>query len=163
MSAEADAASLRIAKAFLIAPMFGSIVLAGWYDPAKGLDWLIDLFGMALFAAAAAYSIALVVGVPAYLVLRRRLRPRLGYVVISGGLVAAAPLALFGAIDVLKTPKPSLTWAEVIEFVGSIGPIFAAGAVTGLVFWLVAVWRDPNPNRYLANHGAKGSRPSISS
>jgi hypothetical protein len=163
MSVATNSAGLRVAKAFLIAPLSGSIVFAGWYVPALRLDWLMGFIWTVIFAATVAYSIALVVGVPAYLVLRRLLRPRLFNVVLSGGLVATAPFTLLGIITVLGKPNPSMTWADVVEFIVFVGPIFAAGLVTGLAFWLIAVWRDPNPERYLASHGARGSCDSISS
>ena len=163
MSADADAAGLRIARGFLIAPLCGSSVFAGRYVPLMGPGWLVGLFGTVLFTATVAYSIALVVGVPTYLVLRRWFRPRFAYAVVSGGLVAASPFNLLGIVSVLGRPDSSLTCNDILEYIDFVGPILASGLVTGLVFWLVAVWRDPNPDRYLASHGAKGSRARISS
>jgi hypothetical protein len=108
-----------------------------------------------------AYPSALIC-VPVYLTLRRRLRPKLVYVAATAGLTVMAPWSVLLLFSATANQYQS-TWSGLQELAGAAGAIFLLGALGGLVFWFCAVWRDPNPDRYLASHGASGSRASISS
>ena len=107
---------------------------------------------MALFAFFGAYPAALIFGVPAFLILRRRLKPRVINCVLVGGVVAAAPwllLVLFGSnpdyavvgthITVQHGLKTLWGWIDGLKMVGWI---FGLGLIGGLAFWTAAVF-DP--------------------
>jgi hypothetical protein len=111
------------------------------------IQWLVllTLFG--------GYPAAFIFGLPAYFSLRDRLRPRLVYALLLGGLVAAAPWALLTLVG----PNPSFAsigdhvtvqngqktlwgWIEAFKLVGEV---FLLGLVGGGAFWCVLTVRKP--------------------
>ena len=135
------------AKGFLIGPLAGVAVITAWFGTELG-GGAGAFVATAIGAAILGYAQALIFGVPAYLILRRRLRPRLSYAALGGGLAASAPFALLTLA----------TEGGLAEVMSVAGPPFVAGIASGAVFWLLAFRRD-----YADSHGAKGSRDSISS
>jgi hypothetical protein len=73
----------RVLVGFLVAPLCGAVLVAFWYAAAS-TGWSLLLFLIA--AAVGGYMVALILGLPAYLILRRLLRPRLIYVVLKAAL-----------------------------------------------------------------------------
>ncbi len=139
--------------AFIIAPLAPSAAVATLtlFDgvPNGGyLQWVV------LFALIGGYPATLVLGLPAYFVLRSRLAPRFGHVALAGGLVAVAPWLLL----MLFAPTPDLVvrgehilaqdgvktvwgWLDGLRLVGWI---FLLGLFGGAAFWFAAVWRPPS-------------------
>ena len=151
----------RIALAFFIAPLVPAAVasIATIFD---GLPNGSYPKTVALFALFGAYPAPIIFGVPAFLFLRRRLKPRFVYVVLAGGFVAAAPWLLL----VLLGPNPDTAsigthltvqaghktlwgWIEDLRMVGGV---FLLGLIGGVAFWLVAVCRFHTDARGLGSY-----------
>jgi hypothetical protein len=145
----------RVIAAFLIAPLVSAFALACYLPAYDGLPHTSDriIRSTALYCFFGGYPSALVVGVPAYLLLRRRLKPTWLNCTIAGAVVAAAPSLLLmivptpGAfeqtgehITVLNGVRTAWGWMEGLQGVAGIG---AVGLIGGLAFWLIAVagWR----------------------
>lgn len=146
----------RIIAAFLIAPLVAAFVLACYLPAYDGLPHISDriIRSTALYCFFGGYPTSLAFGVPAYLLLRRRVKPTWWACALAGGAVAAAPwlfLTLLppGAatfeqtgqhVTVQNGVRTLWGWIEGLGFAGEIG---ALGLIGGLCFWLVAVagWR----------------------
>jgi hypothetical protein len=89
------------------------------------------------------YPITLVTAVPAYLVLRSRLRPSLLNCALVGGGVAVLPWLLLSLITpneawtgkVVTVHNHVRTAAGWLELLQNLGPIASLGALAGFVFW----------------------------
>ena len=119
--------SVRVVYAFILAP---ALVPAGWIIAALVLGsqgWVsIGLLTLVFFA----YLPALVLGVPTYLIARRRgVRLTSLRAAITGALVASAPWLV---VAVGLGPRSAALWLVAIAA--------AAGSVSGLAFWVVAAW-----------------------
>src|SRR5262245_36854526 len=80
----------RVALGFLVAPLVPAALwaLAGVW---RGLSLAAYVPSVILIALYGAYPVAVLLGVPAYFLLRCQLRPRLITIALAGGLIAAAP------------------------------------------------------------------------
>jgi hypothetical protein len=127
-----------VAWAFVAAPLIGAVVL-GMLSAVMGDDprvGVLEVFG----GAVVGYLIALFLGIPAYFILRRRIRPRLIYVALVGALIASAPIVVVSLA--LGQGPPDLAEFQVA------GLAFLSGAAGGLTFWLIAVRGDPHADRH---------------
>jgi hypothetical protein len=141
----------RLAAGFLLAPL---VPAALWSLLSLGQQPISGILNFAITVALiGGFPAALVLGVPVYLLLRRRLRPKLPVVVFFGGLIAAMPwLAIMG---VMKNPTSAAigtcqtvldgqtTWCGYLVGLKFLSLIFGFGAVGGLTFWIAVVWKDP--------------------
>lgn len=137
----------RVALGVILAPLAPSALFAQLVFGSVIWTPLVALY---------AVPIAIVVGVPLYLMLRRVVRPRLLNAALAGGLTAAAPvLAWLSAREVpwhassfgyVTAVDRQWTLAGWIEMVGLSLFVFCFGAVGGCVFWLVARPRNAQPN-----------------
>jgi len=142
----------RVAFGFVAAPL---VPAALWMLPELWNGAPLASYGsfVMLVAIYGAYPATILLGVPAYFVLRRRMRPLLVSLLLAGGLIAAAPWPAL----MLLLPNPQdawiggchtvvdgkTTWCGYWEGVKFIGWIFALGATGGVAFWICVVWRDP--------------------
>ena len=149
----------RLVLGFLLAPL---VPAAAWAFALSGLsfDWtsIMGAAAFLYFVAVPAYATAALIGVPVYLLLRRRLRPRLATVAALGGLIALAPwLVLYLVSGPLPVDYARIgscitvvdgvrTWCGYLEYVKLFGFLFLLGALGGLTFWLAAIWRDDRLN-----------------
>ncbi len=136
----------RLILAFLVAPLAPSALVA----TATIFDG-VDNGGYGrwfAFVAVVAIPTALLFGVPAYFFLRNRVKPRLAYIVLTGGLVATAPWLLLVGFDLpyfassgqrVTIQGGARTLWGWLEWLSSISWIFALGMIGGLAFWLVAL------------------------
>jgi hypothetical protein len=141
----------RVALGFLVAPAVGTaafLAIFMLYEVPEVLSTDPDVipipfpFDWAFLSAAAmvGYVVSgattLIVGVPLYLVLRRRMRFTPGRAAAFGGglaVVVVSYLAVIGAAPPFFYPEDPSTFA-----------LFAGpGLLAGLSFWLCAFWRDP--------------------
>lgn len=138
----------RIVLAFLAAPAAGSAVLAARYDTLETFDRFVASFR---FFLPFAYVLTVLLALPAFLILIKRLRPTLRNCVAAGAIVAASPIVLLTLPVLLGSGRGSATlggrqmwtngiptlyglWVTLLEW-----SVFAiAGAIGGAVFWLVA-------------------------
>lgn len=126
----------RVAWAFFVAPLVPVVLVMtgmGLWSSASGdrpWDTQFLLVTIGMMGLPIAYGPTLVVGVPAYLWLRRRLAASLAICVRGGAAVAAvAP-----AVMLLWAPPTSLKELGVGLLVVVAGA--ALGALSGVVFWL---------------------------
>jgi len=98
----------------------------------------------ALFGA---YPAALVLGVPALLALRGRVRASPLNCAVTGAVVASLPWLLLGLISSpdfassdghTTVQDGAMTWWGWVELFEFVGAIALAGAAGGIVFWAVA-------------------------
>jgi len=143
----------RVALGFLMAPL---VPAALWLLPGLWYGTPVASFGsqVMLVTFYGPYPAIVLLGVPAYLLLRRRLSPRLITVALAGGVIAAAPWAVL----LLLLPHPTdawvgrchtvinghTTWCGYLEGMKFIALVFGLGVIGGIVFWICAVWRDAN-------------------
>jgi hypothetical protein len=137
----------RVLLGFLLAPLMPAILFS---LIASG-----DLSTVSAALIFGGYPPAIVLGVPAYLLLRNRLSPHFWLAMLAGGIIAALPWVALALLP------PAASYAEVGQCVSVIDGkhtwcgfwesakfasiVFALGALGGLVFWLCAVWRGLEP------------------
>lgn len=139
----------RVAAAFLVAPGLAAVVLACMTPLYNGLPLPERILRSAVtFAIFGAYPATLLFGLPAYFLLRSRLRPRAWICAFIGAVVAAAPFSL---LSLLSTPDYAYSGGQVTVMDGRItfwgyvqrgrfvGMIGLFGALAGFLFWLIAV------------------------
>jgi hypothetical protein len=89
------------------------------------------------FMSMIAGYITLFLALPAYLVLRRRVRPTMQNVIVTGGLIGAVlPLAIAvgKSVDTGEIPKGEVP----SEMLAVVGVSLPSGLVGGFAFWLCA-------------------------
>jgi hypothetical protein len=125
----------RVALGFLLAPYLGfwafmalSALLEG---KGLGLDFPFSLSDPFLIFA---YAPALLLGVPAYLLLRSRVNASAINCASTGATVAIAGMLL---ILLPTPPRSGLSWDLIVPFAA----FAACGAFGGCVFWMVVAMR----------------------
>lgn len=133
----------RLGYAFVLGPLAGALgipvaILA--YMLATGGPAAID-FGLA--AMAAFYGVlfgipaTVVIALPGFMLLRRRLGPRPLWLVLLGAGTTSVPFAaMFIAPFALRGDGSTVAAGLVV-----LSTITAGGALGGWVFWLIAAWR----------------------
>ena len=128
----------RLLAAFLLAPGLTALIVAplliGWAD-LRGYGfrgvWGVT-FGMSVSYA---YPVAIALGIPAYLVLHRRVKPTALNCAASGMIIAILPLFIVFF-------DQRLTW----DFAALNTIAGVCGAIAGLIFWVVArAWSHKLP------------------
>jgi hypothetical protein len=130
----------RILIGLLLAPMIAAVVPIVATIPLAGFEGVFYLF----FLVPAAYACAIVLGLPAHLVLQRLGFTRLPHYALMGVVLAAATALLFSA----------LVHHEARRAFGLLALLFGvpAGAIGGAVFWRIAMHGlqvAPEPNNTL--------------
>jgi hypothetical protein len=142
----------RVVAAFLIAPFVAASIFGVAAPAYAGLPDLLDRIVKSTIAYLlfGAYPTAFLLGVPAFLFLRRRLRPTAVNCALVGSMIASLPwLALGllspvnysyddGHVTTLNGQKTPWGWIDLATLVGQMA---ALGLLGGLVFWLVAAAR----------------------
>jgi hypothetical protein len=147
----------RLALAFVLAPLVPSFVFAVLNG--------FQAFSVVLFVA---YACAVVLGLPAYAVLRNYIRPTALNSMVVGGLIAATPWLLLillnenaenasvgGQATVIDKVT---TWYGHLENAKAVGMIFLLGALGGLVFRLAALGVGSHAMGAEDGRGPPGSR-----
>lgn len=144
----------RLAFGFLLAPLVPTVlyvlwdlISTDWFTGQRFLGWVM------LIAIYGAVPSALILGVPAYFILRRYLKPRFITFVLVGGVIAALPWLLlsllpgknfFTSYNSCKTViDGARTWCDYLEVFKFSARNFAFGSIGGAVFWLCTTWRMP--------------------
>lgn len=140
----------RLVLAFILAPLAPAalIATATLFDGLDNGGFLRTAVLIALFGG---YPATLLFGLPAFLILKRWVRPRLIWIVLVGGLVATAPVACSLAsvrlperatVDGVDTVQDGrLTAAGRSQNARLLEATFVLGALGGLTFWLAGVRR----------------------
>ena len=135
----------RIMAAFLIAPIIPAALYAALLAGPWGPTYLGALKMVAVFGA---YPAAILFGVPAYLVLKRRVKPSFLSLCLVGGAVAATPWLLLAVLsnhdyatinNRVTVQNGHRTWFGWIETFKLVGQCFVLGTVGGAGVWMVAV------------------------
>ena len=144
----------RVVAAFVFAPFFAALAFA-FYEPAyDGLASYSErvLRSAIIYAVVGALLPTVVLGIPAFLVLRKFLQATALNCVIAGAVIAAIPWAILGLrpsadsasiggrATVINGEYTAYGWQEFGQFLMIIG---AAGALGGLFFWLIAAAKLP--------------------
>lgn len=139
----------RIIAAFVLVPAASALLMAILMPAFDGIsDPLERVWRTAvIFALFGAYPTTLILGVPAFFMLRRHFDPKLINCVLTGAVVAALPWLILttlsqpdsasigGRSTVIDGSLTPYGWLTNLTFVGQIG---ALGAVGGSLFWLIA-------------------------
>ncbi len=139
----------RIVAAFAIVPGVAALLLAVLSPAYDGLsDQFERIWRSALaFAVFGAYPATVVLGLPAFFMLRRHFDPKIVNCSLTGAVVASLPwfvLSTFslpdsasidGQATVIDGSLTAYGWLTNLTFVGQIALLGAAG---GLLFWLIA-------------------------
>lgn len=139
----------RVFLAFVVAPALAAFVFACYCPLYSGLPDLADriLETFYVYLVVGAYPPSLLFGLPAYLLLRNRLRPTPLNCAIVGAIIASLPCVLIGLLlspdyatyDGQVTNRDGhLTLAGLVHLTTVAGPIALLGSFTGVVFWAVA-------------------------
>lgn len=128
-------------QAFVAAPVSGAAAVGltiGLIDPPFDVALKIAVFGLLVFALPA----TVLLGLPLYLVLRRRVRLTVITAASAGAVVGAAPALLMNLA--LLSQGLARNAAEVLAL-----PLLATapGALGGLVFWAVVARPPLRPGR----------------
>ena len=118
---------MRVVLGFILAPVFGPLVVAVYSLWSGGLEskYFIGFF---LNMTMVSYAVAVVAGVPAFLMLKSwRIKNIFGYL-LGGVLIALLPFVFF--VGISSVPGELL--------VNSI----TVGGVNGVAFWLLAICKS---------------------
>lgn len=138
----------RVILAFALAPGLAALVAASFEPLYQGLPYVERVLRTGLVFAIFGYAVSLIIGVPTYLALSRRVRASWLNCSLAGAVIAALPwLLLFmvvpsadhanfdGKATVVNGSRTLYGFLKELEIVGLIG-LF--GFVGGFIFWLVA-------------------------
>ncbi|MGQ3300136.1 hypothetical protein [Reyranella sp.] len=125
----------RTVAAFVIAPMMPAVILAG-VVLAVGGD--AQTLGYAAFAGYISYPFALLIGLPSYLVMRRRHWNGLRAYLLLGLGLGVSFVALFAAVAGFDGDAADSAWLNLLANLAFLLPFVLACAVAStLVFWLI--------------------------
>ena len=129
--------AIRVVFAFLIAPVAGALTFAGASALSDHIYVVpfqrISIFTFTVPLIIGGYPPAVLLGVPAYFLLRNRVKVRLATIMFVGGLIAGIPWFIISTLMILSSTRLS-EWAAV-NYETTI-PAFGCGCVSGFVFWL---------------------------
>lgn len=145
----------RIIAAFFIVPGVAALVMAILMPAYDGIsDPLERIWRSALvFAVVGAYPATVILGVPAFFILRQRFEATLLNCSLTGAVVAALPWLILSLLSPLDSASiggratilhGSLTPYGWLTNLTSIGQIALFGAAGGMLFWLIAAagWKN---------------------
>jgi hypothetical protein len=131
----------RLVWAFAAAPAaaalaLGLVMAVVTRSLAAGLG--VGAFGLLLFG----YPATLLLGLPAYLALRRRMRLTPLRCALAGAVIGGAPLLLIFAANLAASGFSTRDLDDIV--IPALGAT-AAGALGGVVFWAFAAWTPRRP------------------
>ncbi len=139
----------RIVAAFVLVPGLAALIATLSVPLYAGLPSLADRIwrSTVVYGLFGAYPAAIVLGIPAYFLLRRNFDPTLASCALTGAVVAAAPWAFLsmastpdeasigGRATVINGSKTAFGWLTEAQFIGRIALL---GALAGALFWAIA-------------------------
>ena len=124
---------------FILAPLAGALTFAGGaalYDHIYAVPFQrVNIFTVIAPLMIGGYPVTIVLGVPAYFLLRNRVKDRLVTTTLVGGTIACLPWLVICTLLNFYSSGPS-GWAELMY--ETTIPAFGCGCVSGSVFWLIA-------------------------
>ena len=139
----------RVVAAFVLTPLVAAFAFACFQPLYAGLPSLSDriLRTTVVYVLFGGYPAAFVLGVPAFLILRKKLRPSALNCAATGAVVASFPWLLVGLISNpvsaysnghVTHQNGAKTWWGWVDLFTFVGEIAAPGALAGVVFWAIA-------------------------
>lgn len=139
----------RIVAAFVIAPLMAAIALALFEPGYGGLTFFDRTYrSTIMYASIGAYPPTVLLGVPAYRVLKSRMRTTAFNCAGTGAAIASLPWLVL--VTSLPGPDQAMldghvtyqngvkTWWGWISDLYLVGTIATAGAFAGICFWFIA-------------------------
>lgn len=125
----------RTIAGFVVAPMMPALILAGVVLAAGGDSLTL---GYVVFAGYVSYPFALLVGLPSFLVMRRRRWDGWRAYAVAGLVLGLVFLALFAALVGLDGEKANSAWLALLANLAFLLPfVLACALASSMVFWLV--------------------------
>lgn len=125
----------RTVAGFVVAPMMPALILAG-VVLAAGDD--LQTLGYAAFAGYVSYPFALLVGLPAFLAMRRRRWDGWRAYAVAGLGLGIVFLTLFAALVAFDGEKAESAWLALLANLAFLLPfVLACALAASMVFWLV--------------------------
>jgi hypothetical protein len=126
----------RTVAGFVIAPMMPALILAGVVLAAGGDS---QTLGYAAFAGYVSYPFALLVGLPSYLLMRRKRWDGLRAYVLAGLALGLVFLAVFAGLAGLEGEAANPAWLNLLANLAFLLPfVLACSLVSTAVFWFIA-------------------------
>lgn len=126
----------RTVAGFMVAPMMPALVLAGVVLAAGGDS---QTLGYAAFAGYISYPFALLVGLPAFLLMRRKRWDGLRAYALAGLALGLTFVVLFAGLAGLDGDAADPAWLNLLANLAFMLPFVLACAVaSSIVFWLIA-------------------------
>ena len=148
----------RVVAAFLVAPLPVAFAFAYWGMGTEPLGMVHRFFSIAILGLMfLAYPCELLIAVPAFVYLRKRLRPTLLNCAGVGLVVAVLPWLVLTLVSTTGSEFAGghfmvedgrrTVWGW-LNLLSGLGEMAAMGAITGAVFWFVAAagTRPPKPS-----------------
>ena len=134
--ASARSRAYRTVAGFLVAPMMPALVLAGMVLAAGGDS---QTLGYAAFAGYISYPFALLVGLPAFLFMRRKRWDGVRAYALAGLALGLTFLALFVGLAGFDGDAADSAWLNLLSNLAVMLPfVLACAVVSSVVFWLIA-------------------------
>jgi|GEM_PF-2343656 len=125
----------RTVAGFVVAPMIPALILAGVVLAAGGDS---QTLGYAAFAGYVSYPFALLVGLPSFLVMRRKRWDGWRAYAVAGLVLGLVFLALFAALVGVDGEKANSAWLALLANLAFLLPfVLACALASSMVFWLV--------------------------
>ncbi len=125
----------RTVAGFVVAPMMPALILAGVVLAAGGDA---QTLGYAAFAGYISYPFALLIGLPSYLVMRRRRWDGLRAYLLLGLALGALFVALFAGVAGFEGDAADSAWLNLLANLAFLLPFVLVCAVAStLAFWLI--------------------------
>jgi hypothetical protein len=142
----------RVAAAFVAAPAIAALAYSSLNPMYEGLPDLSERIWktFVIVSVVGGYFPSVVLGVPIFLFLRRRVRPTLFNCTLVGATVAALPWLVLALLPIAKEASTDgrttvvdyhLTWFGLSEVLKLVGEVAVFGLLAGIVFWLFVTLR----------------------
>jgi cation transporter-like permease len=127
--------ALRTVAGFVVAPMMPALILAAVVLVTGGDS---QTLGYAAFASYVSYPFALLVGLPAFLVMRRRRWDGWRAYAAAGFVLGLVFVGLFTALVGVDGEKANSVWVSLLANLAFLLPfVLACALASSMVFWLV--------------------------
>lgn len=125
----------RTVAGFVVAPMMPALILAAVVLAAGGDS---QTLGYAAFAGYVSYPFALLVGLPSFLVMRRKRWDGWRSYAVAGLVLGLVFLAVFAALVGADGEKANSAWLALLANLAFLLPfVLACALASSMVFWLV--------------------------
>lgn len=125
----------RTVAGFVVAPMMPALILAGVVLAAGGNS---QTLGYAAFAGYVSYPFALLIGLPSFLLMRRKGWNGLRAYAVAGLVLALVFVALFAVTAGFEGDAANSAWLNLLANLAFLLPfVLACALASTVVFWLI--------------------------